>query len=114
MPERFYNAIRVTIPPNSNLTDPIDLMGYGVVGLIAETPLTSATLSFEVAPTETSLSFYELRKDDGTPVVTGLLAGSFALGADGVLKHLSAYRYVRIKTSVNQPSGVTFRITLRP
>lgn len=112
MGERFYNAVQTTIPANGTITGIVDLMGYGVVGLIAETAFSVGTLYFDVAATAAG-EFHQLRRDDGTLVATGALSGTFALGADGVLKHLAAYRYVRIRTDAAQASGVTFRLPLR-
>lgn len=109
---RQPNVLRAVIAANGTVSSIVDLDGYSIVGLIAATALTAATLSFEVSD-RLGGTYVLLRNDDGTAVVTGILSGTFALSGEGVLKRLAPYRYVRIVTSVVQPSGVTFLLPVR-
>lgn len=109
---RQPNLVIGSIPVNGTITEPIDLDGYSIIGLIAITSLTESSIGFHVSQALNGV-YVPLRNDDGTPVATGSQSGTFALSAEGVIKRLSAYRYVRIATSSSQTNGVIFVLPVR-
>lgn len=109
---RQPNLVIGSIPVNGTITEPLDLDGYSIIGLIATTPLTAGSIVFHVSQALNGV-YVPLRNDDGTQVATSSQSGTFALSTEGVIKRLAAYRYVRIATSSSQTNGVTFVLPVR-
>lgn len=110
------NLLTGTITATGTLTAEIDLMEYTLAGLIAATTMTNGTLSFQVSPTSDNSTdggaYVDVKGTDGSNVAYGPLSGTFALkGTD--LEFLRPYRYVKIKTSVAQPTGLQFRLPVK-
>lgn len=102
------NAFHGTINAAGTLTNEIDVGEYAVLGLVATTTMTPGTLTFQVA-TASGGTYYELKDSSGTAISIGPVSGVFAIES-GILTKLAPYRYVKIKTSIAQPSGLEFTL----
>ena len=106
------NLMHGTILAGGTITAPIDLSEYSLVGLIAETTMTLGTLTFRVSSTGEGGTFVDLKDDAGAAIEVGPVSGTFAVSTVA-LAPLIAYRYVQVKTSVAQASGLKFTMPVR-
>lgn len=110
------NTLTGTIPASGTLTHEIDLMEYSIIGLLCPAGFSPGTLSFQASPTsdfsDTGGQYVDIKSVAGSNVQIGGVSGGFALRADD-LSFLSAYRYVKIKSSVSQGSVVTFHLPVK-
>jgi len=89
----------------STTSEAVDLRGYGLIGLIVPT-IDAANVTFLVSETETG-TYRSLR--DGTGAVVTLTTGTGAIAIDTTaLATLSAYRWVKIVTSMGQSADRIF------
>lgn len=114
------NQVNAAFTNNGTLTNEIDLVGYSIVGLIVTGSMTNGTLGFMVSdlpdvpnrPGGQAGVYRDLKNADGSNVTIGAVSGQFAVSGEA-LKPLAPYRYVRIKSSVAQPSTVTLVLPLK-
>lgn len=109
--ERRALTYRGTILPTATLSSELDLAGASAVGLIVTTSMTLGTLGFMVSdkPDAQSGVYRDLKGSDGANVAVGPVSGTFAVSG-AVLAALKGYRYVRIKTSSAQASGLAVEL----
>lgn len=109
------NQVYTSFTNNGTLTGEIDLVGYSIVGLkVAGGSFANGTLGFMVSdkPDEKSGVYVDLKNADGSNVAIGAVSGQFAVSGEA-LKPLAPYRYVRVKSSVNQASSVILAMPLK-
>lgn len=103
-----------TILPGGTLSSEIDTGEYGVLGLIAATSFTNGTITFQVShlPDANGGTYVDVKNTDGDNKSFGPVSGTFALTGDD-LSCIAAYRYVKIKSSIAQASGVSFILPVK-
>jgi hypothetical protein len=105
------NLVEGSIAAAGTVSTPVDLSGYMAAGFIATSAMTSANLSFQVATTLTG-TYVDVRDAAGAVVSIGPVSGTFALSGT-VMEVLRGYRFIRVKTSVAQTSGLSFVMPLK-
>lgn len=106
------NAFSGTILPGGTVAEAIDLEGYESIGLVITTPMTTGSIVFEIATSQGG-PWIPLIDDTGNQVATSSLTGVFALSGEGVIRRLAPYRYVRLRTSTAQTSGLAFSVVVK-
>lgn len=104
------NLLHGTINAAGTLSNTIDLSEYSVTGLVVNSTMTLGTLTFQVGWDNGTL--YDLKDSNGAAVSVGPVSGTFAVSAIA-LAPLIPYRYVVVKTSVAQASGLSFKMPVR-
>lgn len=84
----------------------VDLRGYGKIGLIVPVLEDQSNITFFVSETENG-TYRQLRAGGGG-IVTITLAGVVAAISSDALAPLEAYRWVKIRTTVEQTANRTF------
>lgn len=108
-----WNTLQGTINAGGTLTGEIDLQGYTHIGLMTATNMTAGTLSFEVANQSLASGGVYASLKDGSGVDVQIPGSDvFALSGE-VMKVLAPYRYVRIKTSSAQTSGLLLKLPVK-
>jgi len=113
MPMRRQPTVKtavITFATDDDLSAEVDLAGYGLIGLIIPT-IDSGNVTFEVSAT-TGGTFVTLKDAVSATLTITAVTGNFAVSADE-LAALSAYRYVKVKTSVAQTANRTFTFVLK-
>lgn len=107
----FYNIREGTIPANGTLSEVFDVAGYNMLGLLVSSSMTAGTLTAQVAATEDG-TYYDLKDNAGANVQLATGSGTFAVSGVA-LEPLSPFRYIKIKSSVSQGSGLQMTMTLK-
>lgn len=106
-----------TILAGGTLSQEIDLGEWTLAGLIAETSMVNGTLTFQVSskPDAEGGTYVDLRGDQNAVYnpAGGAVSGTFALNTSAVMAALTAYRYVKIKSSIAQTNGVRFALPVK-
>lgn len=111
--EARTNLFQGTINAGGTLTNEIRLDGFSVIGLISDANLVNGTITFQVSAysdndSSHSSNYVDLKDDTGTTVSVGPTGTQIAVGTDKIVQALSAFRYVKIKTSVAITNGCLF------
>jgi hypothetical protein len=112
-----HGIIYGTLNAGGTLSQEIDLGEWTLGGLIAETSFGNGTLTFQVsskADADGGL-YVDLRGDQNAVYnpAGGAVSGTFALSSQSVVVALAGYRYVKIKSSIAQTSGVRFALPVK-
>lgn len=100
-----------TILAGGTLSSAIDLQDTVLVGLISDTSAVNGTLNFQVAHSEGG-TFFDLYDGEGAAVAVTLPGGTRAISGVA-LRFLTPYRFVKIKSSVAQTTGLRFMLPAR-
>ncbi len=107
---RSTGMLIATIAQSGTLSSAVDLQGFGLVGLIIPT-IDSGNVTFQVS--DDNVTFVDLKDKAGTAIQVTATTGGFAVSADD-LTPLSAYCYIKVKTSVAQAGGArTFKFVVK-
>ncbi len=108
-----FNQIGAYIPNGGTLSSTLDTEGWTSVGLMiipAGTAVLAGSMSVQVSVDATH--FYPVNSIAGTPiaVVNGTSGAAYSAVELAVIQ---PYRYVRLVSSVAQPTGVTLKMPVK-
>ena len=107
------NLLRGTILAGGTLSGEIDLMGFTKIGLLYS-GATNGTLGFQVAvkPDADGGTYYDLLGSNGVALAFGPSGASGAVSGV-VLEPLQPYRYIKVKSSIAQATGVQLLLPVK-
>lgn len=119
------NLFHGTIAAGGTLSSEIEISDYSALTLMSDANLALGTLSFQVAPysdndipadlaglgVDTTPLYRDLLGSNGAALAIGPVSGAIAIQSSVISQYLGGHRFVKIKMTPAQASGVHFFLT---